>query len=197
MHPAALSDTSIGHGLSCVLRCFAPTLLALAWQGPALAWQGTPPAPQATTLAGELSGTWRGLMSDGEQSTDSLFTFGEDGYLVLEYTNNQGVTRAVELSDVGQQVEYVPDGGGVRTIEVRALEKSPGRLAMRLGNSVERTSGGYLDQRYSEEWLLFRLTSAGLEVEMQISTTSGFGDRSMSVSGEDATVERGVLQRVE
>jgi hypothetical protein len=196
MHQAALSDSSIGPGLSGVLRCFAPALLALAWQVPAHAWQESSPPPRARSLAGDLSGTWRGLMSDGEQSTDSQFTFGESGYLVIEYTNNQGTTRAVELSEVGQQVQYVPDGGGVRTLEVLALEKSPGRLGLRLRNSFERTSGGYLDQRYSEELLLFRLTSAGLEVEMRISTTSGFGDRDMSVSGGDTSVERGVLQRV-
>jgi hypothetical protein len=190
-------DSTIRWGTCGVPRLLALAVLAIAGPPSALAWQGTPLPSQAPALAGELSGTWRGMMSTGEQSTDSQFTFSDDGYLVLEYTNNQGVTRAAELSEVGQRVQYVPDGGGVRTIEVVALEKSPGRLAMRLRNSFERSSGGYMDQRYTDEVLVFELTSEGLQAEMQLSTFSGFGDRSMSVSGEDSTVERGVLQRVE
>ncbi len=183
MNLTALRVLSIGRRLQGILSCFALAVFALAWPTPA--------------LADELSGTWRGMLSTGEQSTDSMFSFSDDGYLVIEYTNNQDLTRTVELSEVGQQIQYVPDGGGVRTIEVVALEKSPGRLAVRLRTSFERASGGYMDQRYSEEVLIFELTSEGLETELQVGTTSGFGDRDMSVSGEDASVERGVLQRVE
>ena len=183
MNQTALRVSAIGRGLQGALGCYALVLFALAWP--------------VTALADGLSGTWRGMLSTGEQSTDSMFSFSDDGDLVIEYTNNEDVTRAAELSEVGQQVQYVPDGGGVRTIEVVALEKSPGRLALRLRTRFERASGGYMDQRHTEEVLIFELTSEGLATELQVSTTSGFGDRDMSVSGEDTIVERGVLQRVE
>jgi hypothetical protein len=147
--------------------------------------------------ADELTGTWRGMLSSGEQSTDSMFTISDDGFLVIEYTNNQGLTRRAELSEIGQQVQYVPEGGGVRTVEVTAIEKAPGQLAVGLRSSFERASNGYMNSTYSDEVLIFSLTAAGLETEMRVTSSSSMGDRDLSVTGGDTSIERGVLQRVE
>jgi len=153
-----------------------------------------PPA----ALADELAGTWRGEMTRGDESFPVEFNFSGDGFFVTSYTNNTGVTRNVELSEPGQQIQYVPDGGGVMTVEVMSVDKRSNGLALVLSTTFERASGGYLDQQYIEEALTFLPTAAGLEVRLESRSNSRFGDQDMSVGGGgDVSVAEGVLQRVE
>lgn len=148
-------------------------------------------------LTDELAGSWRGELTHGEESFPVEFRFSEDGYFVTSYTNDAGVTRNVELSERGQQIQFVPDGGGVTTIDVVSLDKRSNSLALVLSTTYERASGGYLDQQFVEEALTFLLTEAGLEVRLESRSNSRFGDRDMSVGGGDVSVAEGVLQKVE
>ena len=70
-------------------------------------------AMSVTVEAAELSGSWKGTLtgSDG-MSGEVQVDFGPQGVPLYSYTNNKGVVRQVELSHVGQTVEYVPAGGG-------------------------------------------------------------------------------------
>ena len=65
-------------------------------------------AMAATMEAAELSGSWKGALigSDG-RSGEVQVDFGPQGFPLYSYTNNKGVARQVELSQVGQTVEYV------------------------------------------------------------------------------------------
>jgi hypothetical protein len=146
-------------------------------------------------MADELAGTWRGTLTRDGETFEVEFNFSDAGYFVTEYTNNQGVTRSVELSEAGQRFQYVPEGGGVTTVELVAIEKTAGALAFVLRTSFERASGGYLEQNFVEELLRFELTGDGLVTELQSQSNTHFGDAEMTVGGGDVSVARGILRR--
>lgn len=62
------------------------------------------------------------MSTDGSQAEVQI-DFSPQGFPLYAYTNNKGVVRQVELSHVGQTVEYVPRGGGVQRMVVKSLEK--------------------------------------------------------------------------
>lgn len=64
--------------------------------------------------AADITGSWKGLLAGADSSSaEVLVDFSPSGLPLYSYTNNQGVARQVELSQVGQTIEYVPSGGGV------------------------------------------------------------------------------------
>ena len=70
-------------------------------------------AVSAMLYAADMSGAWKGRLAsaDGSQA-DVQIDFSAKGFPLYSYTNNQGLTRQLELSQVGQHIEYVPPGGG-------------------------------------------------------------------------------------
>ena len=82
----------------------------------------------APARAEELTGTWQGTLTGDGQPIEFTVAFSEDGYALYEYKNNKGVVQTVELSAPGQ-VQFVPPGGGVRTVAVESVVKRPGGLS--------------------------------------------------------------------
>lgn len=155
-------------------------------------------AMAATMEAAELSGYWKGALigSDG-RSGEVQVDFGPQGSPLYSYTNNKGVVRQVELSHVGQTVEYVPAGGGVQRVLVKTLEKGQDRLAIGIGSSFERASQGYLDQQQKTTLIEYALTPGGLAMKVTTRSTSHFGDKDMSVGGDpNSAVAEGLLQKL-
>ena len=155
-------------------------------------------AMAATMEAAELSGSWKGALigSDG-RSGEVQVDFGPQGSPLYSYTNNKGVVRQVELSHVGQTVEYVPAGGGVQRVVVKTLEKGQDRLAIGIGSSFERASQGYLDQQQKTTLIEYALTPGGLAMKVTTRSTSHFGDKDMSVGGDpNSAVAEGLLQKL-
>ena len=155
-------------------------------------------AMAATMEAAELSGSWKGALigSDG-RSGEVQVDFAPQGFPLYSYTNNTGVVRQVELSHVGQTVEYVPAGGGVQRVVVKTLEKGQDRLAIRIGSSFERASQGYLDQQQKTTLIEYALTPGGLAMKVTTRSTSHFGDKDMSVGGDpNSAVAEGLLQKL-
>ena len=155
-------------------------------------------AMSAAVEAAELSGSWKGTLtgSDG-RSGEVQVDFGPQGFPLYSYTNNKGVVRQVELSHIGQTVEYVPAGGGVQRVVVKTLEKGQGRLEIRIGGSFERASQGYLDQQQETTLIEYTLTPAGLTMKVTTRSTSHFGDKDMSVGGNpNSAVAEGLLQKL-
>lgn len=155
-------------------------------------------AMAATMEAAELSGSWKGALigSDG-RSGEVQVDFGPQGFPLYSYTNNKGVARQVELSQVGQTVEYVPTGGGVQRVVVKNLEKGQDRLAIGIGSSFERASQGYLDQQQDTTLIEYALTPGGLAMKVTTRSTSHFGDKDMSVGGDpNSAVAEGLLQKL-
>jgi hypothetical protein len=148
--------------------------------------------------AAELAGSWKGQLTGADGSTsDVQIDFSPQGFPLYSYTNNRGLTRQAELSHIGQLIEYVPAGGGVQRVIVKAIEKGPGRLSVGIASSFERASNGYLDQRQEAALIEYALVPEGLQMRVTVESASHFGDKhGMVGSDPDAAVAEGLLQRV-
>lgn len=153
----------------------------------------------ATTLeAADMSGAWKGTLTgaDGSQAEVQV-DFSPLGFPLYSYTNNKGVARQVELSHVGQSLEYVPPGGGVQRMVVKSLEKGQGRLSVGIVGSFERASQGYMDQQQEAALFEYALVSGRLNMRVTTRSTSHFGDKEMIVGGDpNSVVAEGLLQRL-
>jgi hypothetical protein len=156
------------------------------------------PAMAATLEAAEMSGAWTGTLTgaDGSQAEVQI-DFSPQGLPLYSYTNNKGVARQVELSHVGQTLEYVPPGGGVQRMVVKSLEKGQGRLSVGIVGSFERASQGYMDQRQEVALFEYQLAADGLNMRVTTRSTSHFGDKETIVGGDpNSVVAEGLLQRL-
>jgi hypothetical protein len=149
--------------------------------------------------AADLTGSWRGTLDGwvGEFTT----AFNDDGYVLFEYTNNDGAVRTVELTTPGQ-IQFVPPGGGVTTVAVNSVVKRPGRVSYVLHIGFERASGRYPEQRYVTEQHEYALTNQGLWVRLVSRTSTYFDDDGGSTGGptggpEKMRIIEGVLKRAE
>jgi hypothetical protein len=152
----------------------------------------------ATVEAVELSGSWKGMLTGSDGSSGEVrVDFSPQGFPLYAYTNNKGLVRQVELSHVGQMVEYVPPGGGVQRIVVKTLKKGEGRLTMGIGGSFEKANQGYLQQHQESALFEYALGPGGLAMKVTTRSTSHFGDRDMIVGGDpNAAVAEGLLQQL-
>jgi hypothetical protein len=146
--------------------------------------------------AEELTGTWQGTLTGDGQAIEFTVAFSEDGYALYEYKNNKGVVQTVELSAPGQ-VQFVPPGGGVRTVAVESVVKRPGGLSYVLHIRFERASGGYLDQRFSSHQYHYALTREGLRLRLVSRAASYIGDRGGPVGGaQKPEIVEGILVKL-
>ena len=148
--------------------------------------------------AADLTGGWKGTLvsADGSQAEVQI-DFSPQGFPLYSYTNNKGLARQVELSHVGQTVEYVPRGGGVQRMVVKSLDKREGRLSVGIVGSFERASQGYMDQRQEVALFEYTLAPGGLNMRVTTRSTTHFGDKDMIVGGDpNSIVAEGLLQKL-
>ena len=148
--------------------------------------------------ASNLTGSWKGTLTgvDGA-SAEVQVDFSPQGYPLYSYTNNTGVTRQVELSRVGQVIEYVPAGGGVQRIVVKSIQRDQGRISISIVGSFEKASQGYMDQQQEAALFEYQLDPDGLKMRLTSQSSSHFGDKDMIVGGDpNSTVAEGILQKV-
>jgi hypothetical protein len=151
-----------------------------------------------SAVAADISGTWRGVLMSGAASEEVEVVFSPSGYPVYAYTNNSGVTREVELTQAGQVVEYVPQGGGVQRIVVNSIDKQPTAVVLSLNGSFEKASRGYLDQQRESTLIEYALMPQGLHMRIRTQNTAHFGDKDGIVGGTPAeSVAEGILQKVQ
>jgi hypothetical protein len=152
----------------------------------------------SAALSADLTGSWKGQLTAADgSSSDVQVDFSPQGYPFYSYTNNRGITHQVELSQIGQTIEYVPPGGGVQRVVVRTIEKGPERVSIEIASSFERTSNGYMDQQREAALFEYALAPGGLAMRVTIESTSHFGDKHGMVGGSpEAVVAEGLLQRV-
>lgn len=157
-------------------------------------WLGHP-GPLA---AADLTGAWKGVLTSADGSRAEVqIDFSPQGFPLYSYTNNKGLTRQVELSHVGQTVEYVPRGGGVQRMVVKRFEQGQGRLSVSMIGSFERASQGYMDQRQEAALFEYTLVPEGLTMRVTTRTASHFGDKDVIVEGDPSSVvAEGMLQRL-
>lgn len=144
----------------------------------------------------ELSGVWGGQLSANDQTIDAEWEFSANGFPIFSYVNNQGAARTVELSQVGQKIQYVPKGGGVQTYVLQDMSLQPNRLAYVVRSSFERSRNGDLDQQYSVTQVDLLLTTAGLKTTLVVQSESYLSDKDLSTGGPSQTVYSGLLQRL-
>lgn len=147
--------------------------------------------------ADALNGLWQGVVSDGRKSENVRIQFSDNGYMTLTYTNNQGVVRIAELTTVGQQVKYIPPGGGVTTYTVKRVDRRTNGLTCVMSVSTEKTSGDYLSQDYATIGYITDITANGLETQMEARGSSYTSDVGNAAGGTDVIVARGVLQKIQ
>src|SRR4051812_34951474 len=91
----------------------------------------------ARAQADQLTGAWRGSISGDKGEMEAQARFSEKGHLIFTYTNNRGVTREVEWDHEGQEIQFVPRGGGVSTLTVKAIQKEGGSFAIAVFETFE------------------------------------------------------------
>ena len=166
-----------------------------------------PPPPQAeaeplyepagdsrasTTIAGYWVGTLRGA-----SSTDTLgcnLHVAASGRPVWTYNDSDGFHQR-ELTHEGQRIEYVPPERGVVRVTVQSVTGSPRETGYVVDYSFERSSNGYLTQRYQRYVMTGRLRGSQLDVTYTEAGISSFGDKTGIAAGESATEYRGLLTK--
>jgi hypothetical protein len=145
--------------------------------------------------ASDLSGHWRGTLDGraGELTT----AFNEDGYVLFEYPNNNGLVESIELTAPGR-IQFVPPGGGLTTVAVNSVVKRPAGVSYVLHLGFEGASEGYPDRRYVTEQREYALTNQGLWVRVISRASTYFGDEGASTGGpQKVRIIEGVLKRAE
>lgn len=144
--------------------------------------------------------SWRGvLVQDGSEGTDGNeveFRISSRGFPLYQYSTKTDGDREVEITHVGQVVQYVPPGGGVKTVEATELEVLEQRISMTLEAMYEGTSGGVLEQTRSRTVTVLERRADQLLVTITVTTSSVVSDPDLSVGGEPITTTyRGVFRR--
>ncbi len=149
-------------------------------------------------LADALTGVWYGTVSEGGETYQLEVTFSGDGYPIFSYTNNKYLTRQIELRSPGQNVQYVPNGGGVQTYVLEEIEKDPARLGYALRSNFQRTANGYLSENNHRYVVEYVLDGTELQVTIVHQADGYMGDREGNMMGEPSqSVAKGVLQRTQ
>jgi hypothetical protein len=146
----------------------------------------------ATTIAGYWVGTLRGA-----SSTDTLgcnLHVAESGRPMWTYNDSDGFHQQ-ELTHEGQRIQYVPPERGVVTVTVQAVTGSARETGYVVDYSFERSSNGYLTQRYQRYVMTGRLRGSQLDVTYSEAGISSFGDKTGIAAGESATEYRGSLTK--
>jgi hypothetical protein len=116
------------------------------------------------------------------------------GRPVWTYYDTDGF-RQTELTHEGQKIEYVPPDRGVMRVIVQSVTGSPSETGYVVDFSFERSSNGYLTQRYQRIVLAGRLLGTQLDVTYSETGISSFGDKTGLSATEGATEYRGSLTK--
>lgn len=144
-------------------------------------------APTALSAGGDtrFAGLWKGRLTDNNgEAFDYTFRFSDAGNPVWGYTG-RNISENVELTHAGQRIQYVPPGGGVKTIVFEEIHASAEVVTFMARATFERASGGYMvseeeylafDFRFVEGRLALTFTISSQKISSQF---SGVGDGSV------------------
>ncbi|MDQ2977484.1 MAG: hypothetical protein M3R69_18985 [Acidobacteriota bacterium] len=144
-----------------------------------------------------LSGTtWKGTFKcdDGDEM-QAHYKFADSGNPIYEYQTKSGA-REVELTSPGQQIQFVPPGGGVTTIVIDDISVSTERASLTMTTSFEKASGETLDQNGARITSESVLSGDALDVETTIRSQNTVSQPGIVVPGNESTVVcRGKLKQ--
>jgi len=158
------------------------------------------PASDSTGTGGgastSMSGHWVGTLRKAG-STDTLgcdLHVAPSGRPLWTYYDTNGF-RQTELTHEGQTIEYVPPERGVMRVTVQSVTGSPNETGYVVDFSFERSSNGYLTQRYQRIVLAGRLRGSQIDVTYSEAGVSSFGDKTGLAATEGVTEYRGSLTK--
>lgn len=149
----------------------------------------------ASAEGSDFAGIWQGQLTRDGEVIDAEWEFSADGFPVLYYTNEEGETRAIELSEPGQRIEYVPTGGGVKVITLKALAKDAAHVFYAVEMHL-RTGDSVTTEETLETGVDMELASDGLHVSV-LSKRSEIPDQDASAVEAGSKPYIGVLQRIQ
>ena len=155
-----------------------------------------PPTASAHTGAATIAGYWVGTLR-GASKTDTLgcnLHVAPSGRPLWTYHDTDGPHQR-ELTHEGQVIEYVPPERGVVRVRVQSVTGSASETGYVIDYSFERSSNGYLTQRYQRIVLTGRLRGGQLDVSYSEAGVSSFGDNTGLAAGGDATEYHGSLTK--
>ena len=153
-------------------------------------------APGGASGSTTIAGYWVGTLH-GAASADTLgcnLHVAPSGRPVWAYDDTSGFHQR-ELTHEGQLIEYVPPERGVVRVRVQSVTGSATETGYVIDYSFERSSNGYLTQRYQRIALTGRLRGAQLDVTYTEAGISSFGDKTGLAAGGDTTEYRGSLTK--
>jgi len=151
------------------------------------------------SLAGAQGGGRRTLtgiltaQSDANDQVEITIVLSPLGRPIFQYETSSG-EREQEIAEVGQVIRFVPPGGGVKTLEVTALEVARGRIYWQLAISFEK-AGTVLTQQFGKETVTLVARGNAYDATFESVTATHLSDLELSVGGNpDVTVYRGTLR---
>jgi hypothetical protein len=168
------------HGVARIARLLA-SLPALAL----IAMSGLPANAES-----DLTGAWKGSL-DGSSQQHIQLRFSENGYMLFEYTNEEGVTQTVEWS-APSRIQYGLPAGGVKTVTVESIHKAAGAVSYVIHTEFEPASNESPTRQFTYQQHEYRLTNEGMWARIIRQTAASVEDR-----GGRATLLEGILTRVE
>jgi hypothetical protein len=159
-------------------------------------YDGAAPASEPSTGDTSIAGYWVGTLR-GASNTDTLgcnLHVAPSGRPVWSYHDTDG-PRQRELTHEGQVIEYVPPERGVMRVTVQSVTGSRTETGYVIDYSFERSSNGYMTQRYQRIVMSGRLRGSALEVTYSERGVSSFGDKTGLAATEGATEYRGTLTK--
>lgn len=137
----------------------------------------------------EMSGTWAGNMLCGKEGASPIeFIVSQKGNPIFRYITKSG-SREVELTHTGQDIAFVPPGGGVSRIKVISLSIITNRITYSLQQSNESTSGGTLVQEKGEVVFDAMLSGSVLNLKLKMQTQSVLSQPGQVIPGDIESVE--------
>ncbi len=145
--------------------------------------------------AGDISGTWSGVLKSGQDTLPVTIKFAANGNPVYSY-QAKGGEREVELTESGQGWRFLAPEGGVTSMSVESLSVTPEQVSYVLSIAHERTSGAILDQTFTKLGADFSLAGALLQTVFAISSNTTASQPGLMIPGEtEEIVYQGTLKR--
>ena len=151
----------------------------------------------AQALGAQTAQIWQGVMvaeDDPDDRAEIFIVLSSAFHPILQLETSSG-TREAEVEGAGQTFQFVPPGGGVRTMQVEALEASRDRVHVEISERFERASGGILEQSWSRTIQTLVRDGDAFRATFQNASGTRLSDLDLAVGGDvQMKVYRGILR---
>ena len=140
---------------------------------------------------------WQGVVvsdKDPADQTEIAIELSATYHPIVQYETSTGSREAV-LASAGEVLQFVPPGGGVRTIRVDTLQVSRDRVYLVLSERFERSSGGLLEQSWGRTTQTLVREGDAFRATLENASGTRLSDLDLAVGGDvERNVYRGLLR---